>query len=185
MTAALTPGCRALMARDLIRRGESVHHIELRAGAVRLAPVGSWDVRGGADEAGWWYRCDVFGPSGNETRFVPSASVIHARYAVDASRPWFGLAPLQWARATGTLAANLETRLGQEAGGPMAQILPVPSDGGSGSDEDPLAQLKLDITGARGRAVLTENDKRRLGRRSLVGAEIGLEATTTRRRIRR
>ena len=156
MTAGLTPACRALIARDLIRRGESLHAIELRAGAVRLAPVGSWDVRGPADEGAWWYRCDVFGPSGNETRFVPSGAVIHARYAVDASRPWFGLAPLQWARATGTLAANLETRLGEEAGAPVAHLLPVPPDGGDGGDDDPLASLKTDLATAKGKSVLVE-----------------------------
>ena len=156
MTASLTPAVRALMARDLIRRGESLHAIELRAGAVRLAAVGSWDVRGPADEAAWWYRCDVFGPSGNETRFVPSGAVIHARYAVDASRPWFGLAPLQWARSTGTLAANLEARLGEEAGGPVGHVLPVPLDGGDGGDEDPLAMMKSDLAAARGRTILAE-----------------------------
>ena len=156
MTASLTPAVRALMARDLIRRGESLHAIELRAGAVRLAPVGSWDVRGPADESAWWYRCDVFGPSGNETRFVPSGSVIHARYAVDASRPWFGLAPLQWARATGTLAANLETRLGEEAGGPVGHLLPVPADGGDGSDDDPTKMLKADLAAGKGRTMLVE-----------------------------
>ena len=87
-TAGLSPGCRALIARDLIRRGESLHAIEVRDGGLRLAPCGSWDVRGPSDERAWWYRVDVFGPSGNETRFVPSGAVVHARYAVDSARPW-------------------------------------------------------------------------------------------------
>ena len=156
MTAGLTPAVRALIFRDLIRRGESVHAIELRAGAVQLAPCGSWDVRGPADEAAWWYRCDVFGPSGNETRFVPSGSVVHARYAVDASRPWHGIGPLGWARATGTLAANLETRLGEEAGSNVAFLLPVPSDGGDGGDDDPLKMLKRDLAAGKGRTMLIE-----------------------------
>ena len=132
MTAGLTPGCRALIARDLIRRGESVHQIGVEAGAVRLAPCGSWDVRGGSDERTWWYRVDVFGPSGNLTHFVPSGAVLHCRYAVDAARPWYGIGPLGWARATGTLAANLEARLGEEAGGPVGHLLPIPADGGDG-----------------------------------------------------
>ena len=38
----------------------------------------------------------------------------------------------------------------------MAQIIPVPADGGDGGDDDPLAQLKLDIAAAKGRALLTE-----------------------------
>ena len=149
-TAGLTPGCRALIARSLIRRGESVHAIGVEAGAVRLAPCGSWDVRGGPDERDWWYRVDVFGPSGNLTRFVPSGSVLHARYAVDAARPWYGIGPLGWARATGALAANLEARLNEEAGGPVGHLLPVPADGGDGGDEDPQAMLKRDLAAGKG-----------------------------------
>ena len=155
-TAGLTPACRALIARDLIRRGESVHALGVEAGAVRLAPVGSWDVRGGPDERDWWYRVDVFGPSGNLTHFVPSGAVVHARYAVDAARPWYGIGPLGWARATGTLAANLEARLGEEAGGPVGHLLPIPADGGDGGDEDPQAALKRDLAAGRGRTMLVE-----------------------------
>ena len=90
---------------------------------MRLQPIGSWDVRGPADERGWWYRLDEYGPHSNSTDVVSGMSVIHCRYAVDSARPWYGLAPLQWARATGTLAANLETRLGEEAGGPVGHLL--------------------------------------------------------------
>ena len=154
--SALSPPCMALMARDLIRRGESVHAIEIEGGMVRLMPAGSWDVRGGPRESEWWYRLDTFGPSGNETRFVPGGAVVHARYAVDAARPWYGISPLGWARATGTLAANLETRLGEEAGGPVGHVLPVPVDGGDGEEDDPLATFKLDMAGAKGRTILAE-----------------------------
>ena len=60
ITAALTPACRALIFRDCIRRGESVHRLIAEGGAVRLLPAGSWDVRGGPDERSWWYRLDEF-----------------------------------------------------------------------------------------------------------------------------
>ena len=153
---ALSPGCMALIARNLIRRGEDVHQIIVDRGAVRLQPIGSWDVRGGPAESSWWYRCDRFGPSGNLTELVPAGAVIHARYAVDSARPWYGIGPLGWARATGTLAANLETRLGEEAGGPVGHVLPVPADGGDGTDDDPLAMLKADLAGAKGKTVLAE-----------------------------
>ena len=153
---AITPAVRALIARDLIRRGDSVHLIEVHRGEVALIPAGSWDVRGSWREASWWYRVDLFGPSGNITRLVPSATVAHVRYATDPARPWHGISPLGWARATGTLAANLEQRLGEEAGGTVAHVLPVPQDGGDGSKDDPLANLKADIRNAKGRTVLTE-----------------------------
>ena len=150
------PAVRALIARNLIRRGESVHLIDVDRGTLRLIPAGSWDVRGPWTETRWWYRVDTFGPSGNATHYAPASAVVHARYAVDAARPWHGVAPLDWARSTGTLAAYLETRLGQEAGGTVAHVLPIPQDGGDGSDTDPLADLKADIRNAAGGTVLTE-----------------------------
>ena len=152
----LSPPVMALIARNLIRRGEDVHQIQVDRGEVGLQAIGSWDVRGGPRERTWWYRVDEFGPSGNLTHFVPSASVLHCRYAVDSARPWYGIGPLGWARSTGTLAANLETRLGEEAGGPVGHVLPVPQDGGDGEDEDPLGAFKTDLAGARGRTILAE-----------------------------
>ena len=121
---ALEPDLLALIARDLIRRGESVFALEVERGAPVLRPAGSWDVRGPWRETDWRYRLDLFGPSGNVTRFVPSAAVVHVRYAVDPSRPWHGVSPLAWARATGTLAANLEQRLG--GGSRRGRVAPYP-----------------------------------------------------------
>ena len=153
---AITPDVLALIARDLIRRGESVHVVEIEAGAPILRPAGSWDVRGPWRESAWRYRLDLFGPSGNVTRFVPSDGVVHCRYAVDPSRPWHGLSPLQWARHTGAMAANAELRLSEEASGTVARLIPVPQDGGDGGDDDPHAKLKADIRTGKGRALLVE-----------------------------
>ena len=85
-TGALTPSVLSLAARDLIRRGESIFLMEIERGRLVLRPAGSWDVRGGPRESQWWYRLDLFGPSGNETRLVPGASVLHFRYAVGPRR---------------------------------------------------------------------------------------------------
>ena len=63
---------------------------------------------------------------------------------------------LRWARSTGTLAANLETRLGEEAGGPVGHVIPVPHDGGDGAGDDRLGMLKADIAAVRGRPILAE-----------------------------
>ena len=46
--------------------------------------------------------------------------------------------------------------MGDEAGGPIAQLLAVPQDGGDGGDSDPLVSLKADIAKARGKAAFVE-----------------------------
>ena len=148
-TRSLTAPVLALMARDMIRRGESIHLIELDGAGVRLTPAGSWDIQGGADPRSWWVRCDLFGPSGNVTRFVPHEAVIHCRYAVDPGRPYIGISPLSWASATATLASNLELRLGEEAGAPVGAILPVPV--GTKRDE-----MSADLAAMKGHSTLAE-----------------------------
>ena len=158
MTRAISPSYLALVARDLIRRGESIHRIIVEDDRIRLQPVGSWDLRGGPDRASWWVRCDEFGPSGNVTHLVPHDAVVHAQYAIDPARPWHGIGPLGWARSTGALAANLELRLGEEAGGSVGHLLPVPQDAGSDDDEtDPMASLKADLRRGAGRTMLVES----------------------------
>ena len=162
-TRALTPDLLSLMARDLLRRGEFVHVIEVGRDGVRLLPAGSWDVRGRHDPQTWRYRCDLFGPSGNVTRVLPAAGVVHGRYSVDPARPWFGVGPLGWARLTGKLHANLEDAIADESGGTRGHVLPVPQ--GPDSDEvdpitgepvDPNAQLRKDIAGLKGKTAMIE-----------------------------
>ena len=153
---ALTAACRALVARNLIRRGEDMHLIHVARDTLRLRPVGSWDVRGGDDPATWFVRADLFGPSGNRTVFKPHSAFVHCRFAVDPSRPWHGIPPLGWARSTGALAGYLETRLAGEAGGPSGYVLPIPADGGDGTEDDPLADFKQDMRRAGGKTMLAE-----------------------------
>ena len=155
-TERISPSMLALLGRSLVRRGEGLHLIETRRGEVDFLPAGGWDIRGGASEESWKYRLDFYGPSGQSSRFVSSGQVLHFRYAVDAAMPWHGVGPLASARETGALAANLEKRLSEEAGAPVAHVLPIPQDGGSGDEDDPLASLKSDIAGAKGRTILAE-----------------------------
>ena len=161
VAARLTPAFLSMVARSLIRRGEFLAVLEATpARGLELLTAGSWDVRGGIAESEWWYRCDLFGPSGSTSLTVPSAQVLHVRYAVDPSRPWRGLSPLESASTTGVLAANLETRLGEETGASVGAFVPVPkADGGDDPDDadDPLGKLRGDIRSAKGRAVLVES----------------------------
>ena len=155
-TAAITPAVLASIARSLIRRGESLHLVEVEGGAIRLSPVGTWDVSGGPDPSTWWIRADLHGPSGSRSVHLPAEAFLSCKYSVDPARPWRGVGPLQWSHQTATLAANLELRLGEEAGSSVGFLIPVPSDGGDGSDDDALGQLKTDIKAAKGRSLLVE-----------------------------
>ena len=161
-TRALTPALLALAARDLIRRGEFVWQVDVsRAGAVSVLPAGSWDVRGGWNPADWFYRLDLFGPSGNVTRLLPAAAIVHGRYSVDPARPWFGISPMGWASLTGRLHASVEDALADESGGTRGHVLPVPTgpdpDGDDEDTTDPNAALRDDIAALRGKTALVES----------------------------
>ena len=155
--AALTPAVLALVARNLLRRGEDFHRVYVRAGRIVLEPCGFAYAHGnGPDPMTWVYNATLYGPTDSRHEWVPAASMLHCRYSVDSSRPWFGQGPLHWAHRTGTLAGALESRLGEEAGGPVGHVIPVPQDGGDDSDDDPLLQFKADMSNARGRTLLAE-----------------------------
>ena len=87
---------------------------------------------------------------------MPQSSVVFIGWGSPTARPYHGLSPSSWAADTARLNANAERSLADEAGGPVAQLLPVPSDGGDGGDNDALADLKSDIKAARGKALLIE-----------------------------
>ena len=162
---ALSPAILGSIARSMIRRGESMNLIEIEGGEIRLQPIGSWDIRGGPDSSSWFVRADVFGPSGNLTKFVPYSQVVSCKYAYDPATPWFGLSPLAFASLTGSLAAAIQTRLSQEASGPSGYVVPMPAaiqDEDTEDDPDaigPLTALKADLAGARGRTSFVETNR--------------------------
>lgn len=155
---ALSPDRLALIGRDVMRRGESLHVIDVGAdGRLSLLPVGSWDVQGGAAPASWWYRCDLFGPSGNETRLVPGSAVVHVRYSVDPARPWFGVGPVQVAALTGRLHAAVEQMAADEAGSARGYVLPLPAAGaGDGEGSDETEALRTGLPALRGKVAVVE-----------------------------
>ena len=189
--AEVTPALLSLIARDLIRRGASLHLLDVEDGMLKIRPAGSWDIRGTDDPATWRVRLDLFGPSTSTSRYVGHDGVLHFRYAIDAARPWLGVGPLQWAGSTAALAGRLETGLADEAGAPSAQLVPVPQDGGDGGDDDPLKQLKADIAKARGRALLVETTSAGFGqgpagapRRDWQQSRVGFEPPDIARGVR-
>ncbi|MCY4589766.1 MAG: phage portal protein [Alphaproteobacteria bacterium] len=153
---AVSPRVLGQIGRDLIRVGESLHVIRMSGGRLRLFPASTWYWEGGADPADWLCTATVYGPSGSSTWRVPASSVVFVAWGSPTARPYHGLSPSSWAADTARLNANAERSLADEAGGPTAQLLAVPADGGDGADGDPLAALKSDISQARGKALLVE-----------------------------
>ena len=152
----VTPRVLGQMGRDLIRVGESLHVIRYMGGRLLLIPASTWYWEGDADPATWLCTATSYGPSGSSTWRVPQSSVVFVTWGSPTARPYHGLSPSSWAADTARLNANTERSLADEAGGPVAQLLPVPQDGGDEGGNDALADLKSDIRDARGKALLIE-----------------------------
>ena len=153
LARALTPRIMELIGRSLIRRGEVVFLVDTTAGNLRLIPAETHDVEGGPFPDEWEYRLTLGGPSKTVTHdFVPAASVLHFRYAVDASAPWQGNGPVQVAALAGRLSSETARALADEASGPVGRLLGIPVDGGDAT----VQALKTDIANAKGRTAIIE-----------------------------
>ena len=154
---AVSPGVLAQMGRDLIRSGDSMHVIRMGAdGTVHLIPASSWHWEGNHDPTSWTVRATCYGPSTSTTWNLPASAVVFMRWGGTPGQPYIGTGPLSWAHTTARLQSETERSLADEAQGPLAQLLAIPSDGGNDGDGDPLKLLKADIAGARGKALLLE-----------------------------
>ena len=152
----VSPRVLGQIGRDLIRVGESLHVIRYMGGRLHLVPASTWYWEGDADPRSWTCTATAYGPSGSSTWRVGWDSVIFVTWGSPTARPYHGLSPSSWAADTARLNANAERSLADEAGGPVAQLLPVPQDGGDDSADDPLAGLRKDIRDAKGKALLIE-----------------------------
>ena len=154
---AVSPGVLAQIGRDLIRSGDSMHVIRVGGdGMVKLIPASSWHWEGTHDPSTWTVRVTAYGPSTSTTWNLPAAGVVFVRWGSAPGQPYVGTGPLSWAHTTARLQSEAERSLADEAGGPLAQLLAIPQDGGDDSDSDPLKMLRADIAKARGSALLVE-----------------------------
>ena len=156
---ALTPSTLALIARNLIRRGEDHHLIYVRRGRIVLEPVGFAHAHGnGPDPMSWWYSATLYGPTDSRHETVPAASMLHTRYSVDASRPWLGVPPWAWASSTGAAIAAIERMIANEAAAPHGHLLAVPEAPQPGEDEDTkiLDAFRSDLAKAKGGTLVME-----------------------------
>ena len=159
-TAAITPAFLMMVGRELCRRGQSVHVIEVTGDGLALLPAWEWDVHGGP-RAELSYRLSLAGPSETLSVTRPAAALVHCRYAVDPIRPWSGIGPLQVASASGRLAGNVAAALADETGGPRGTLITVPAQTGAADDVDgepvdPYAQIRADLGKLKGGVALPE-----------------------------
>ena len=154
---AVTPGFLAQVGRDLVRSGDSLHRIDVDdMGRVSLIPCSSWHWEGNHDPDSWTVRATAYGPSTSTTWNLPAAGVVFITWGSTPGQPYVGTGPLSWAHTTARLQSETERSLADEAGGPLAQLLAIPQDGGDDSQDDPLKLLKADLRTARGKALLLE-----------------------------
>ena len=154
---AVTPTFLAQVGRDLVRSGDSMHVLRVsNMGVVKLIPASSWHFEGSHDPASWTVRVTAYGPSTSTTWNLPYTGCVFVKWGSTPGQPYVGTSPLSWAHTTARLNSEVERSLADEAGGPVAHLLPVPQDGGDDSDDDPLKMLKADIRTARGKALLLE-----------------------------
>ena len=157
---ALTPSVLALIARNLIRRGEDHHVIRVRRGALELRPQGFAYAHGsGADPMAWTYSATEYGPTDSVHCWVPAASMLHCRFSVDSSRPWLGVPPWSWGSQTGAAVAALDRMIAREAAAPHGGLLEVPASPQTGEDEDTrqLDAFREDLARAKGGLLVLED----------------------------
>ena len=83
--------------------------------------------------------------------------MVFIKWGSNPGQPYIGVAPTSMGSFHGKVGLRSRAQRWQmKAAGPLAQLLAIPQDGGDDGDDDPLAALKADIAGARGRAMLVE-----------------------------
>ena len=152
--AGLSPSVLSDIGTQLCRHGEALYTLSVESGQVVLHPVASFDVQGDYNPRSWRYTVTQSGPTSSTTRRLTADDVLHIRLSCDPTQPWRGRSPMSRCPETAALAANLETRLAQEAGGPVGSLLAVPES--SDPDGDPLADLRTGIAAAKGAPILHE-----------------------------
>ena len=182
----LSPSLLANLGRQLVQRGESLHLIGVGPDGLTLTPCASWDLDGGYDPATWTYRTDLYGPSHTVSTTVPAGAVVHCAWSRPPLRPWEGEGPLQLAGLSSELLSSIETRIGQEAASPVAQLIPSPSAG------EETAKLRQTIKDAKGGLALVPTmmaggwtgDRAKSPQREYALARLGANPPETLRALR-
>ena len=159
VAGALTAPCLALIARNLIRRGEDHHRIYVRGGRLVLEPAGfAYATGDGPDPMRWAYSATLYGPSNSRHEWLPATAMLHCRYSVDSSRPWLGVPPWSWAASTSQAIAAIDRFVAREASAPHGSLLGMPESPQIDEDGDvrPLDAFRGDLFKAKGGTLITE-----------------------------
>ena len=145
---ALAPHLGSI-GRQLCVNGQIVFEIVIDGG-FSLRPAHTVSVVGGTDPEEWQYQLTIAGPSISVTRTLPASRVLHLTYSTNPSHPWRGIGPIEAGGTTKALLSNLESRLAQETGGAVGQLIPVPNVQVSGG-------LQAEIRGMKGEIALVDS----------------------------
>ena len=151
---AVSPAWLTQVGRDLIRAGEHMSCITMgREAAVDLVTASSWNFEGGILDRDQTVRVSVHGPSHAETKLVSTDAVVFLKWGSLPGSTYRGSGPTSWASLTAKLQAELARSLGDEAGGPIAQLLAIPKMAKTDT-VDPSATIRDRLGKARGRGLL-------------------------------
>ena len=155
---AVTPFWLMQVGRSLIRQGASCSVVSMGgSGSVELIPAAFYNFEGdGEREDHWQARVTTYGPGSSHTRLLGRDRLVFVRWGTSPGTRYRGQGPTSWAHLTAKLSGEAERSLADEAAGPLAQIIPVPDDGGDDDKNDPNETLRAEIKAARGKAVLPE-----------------------------
>ena len=136
---ALTPTVLAMIGRNLIEWGESLHMLKYRRTAsgieYYLCPAQhEWTVYGGTDPEEWVVDATLAGAQTVYESSAPRSAWLHVIRDADPDYPWRGVAPLQRASVSSQLARMAEDALVAEMRQPTKALIPLPQGGGTDTD---------------------------------------------------
>ena len=136
---ALTPTVLAMIGRNLIEWGESLHMLKYRMGPrgaeFYLCPAQhNWTVLGGTDPEEWIVNATLTGAQTVYESSAPRAAWLHVIRDADPDYPWRGVSPLQRASVSSQLVRLAEDALVAEMKQPTKSLIPIPQGGGVDTD---------------------------------------------------
>ncbi len=155
------------MARDLLRRGNSVYALDVVDGELELQRACSWAVESQSpNPRRWLYKVDIATPSAMISKVLPADDVIHLRMDSQPDAPWQGRAPWQSAPLTGRAIAELERSIGDESRIYAGRVWIAP-DGASQEQVNAMGRTIEALKG--GSQVVSETTSQGFGQSALAG----------------